>query len=153
METGKIHRGLILRNENASTNYSLDFLTKLYDEEGSGIFSVRNNILGHMQQGGSPSPFDRNYGTEMAVTATRSTALLTKIIIISKMCVIPKWCSEKHSKIIFKFDFRWLVEKGEENRVGNSVVTNDPETSVLLGLLREGHKVKQRSVFLSTQKE
>jgi 6-phosphofructokinase 1 len=71
METGKIHRGLILRNENASTNYSLDFLTKLYDEEGSGIFSVRNNILGHMQQGGSPSPFDRNYGTEMAVTATR----------------------------------------------------------------------------------
>ena len=71
MEKGKIHRGLILRNENASNNYSLDFLTQLYEEEGSGIFSVRQNILGHMQQGGSPSPFDRNYGTEMAATATR----------------------------------------------------------------------------------
>lgn len=27
------------------------------------------NILGHMQQGASPSPFDRNFGTKLAVKA------------------------------------------------------------------------------------
>ena len=27
---------------------------------------MRMNVLGHMQQGGVPSPFDRNYGTKMA---------------------------------------------------------------------------------------
>jgi 6-phosphofructokinase 1 len=32
------------------------------NEEGKGVFSARSNILGHMQQGGVPSPFDRNLG-------------------------------------------------------------------------------------------
>jgi 6-phosphofructokinase 1 len=41
----------------------------LYSEEGRGVFTVRNNVLGHMQQGGSPSPFDRNLGTKMAAKA------------------------------------------------------------------------------------
>ena len=31
------------------------------------MFTARQNILGHMQQGGSPSPFDRNFGTKMGV--------------------------------------------------------------------------------------
>jgi 6-phosphofructokinase len=34
-------------------------LCRLYAEEGKGRFTVRQNILGHMQQGGWPSPFDR----------------------------------------------------------------------------------------------
>jgi 6-phosphofructokinase 1 len=33
--------------------------------------SVRTNILGHMQQGGSPSPFDRNFATEMGAAAAK----------------------------------------------------------------------------------
>lgn len=41
----------------------------LYCEEGKGVFSVRKNVLGHMQQGGYPSPFDRNMGTKMAAKA------------------------------------------------------------------------------------
>ena len=45
------------------------FFDSLYGEEGRGIFTVRNNVLGHMQQGGSPSPFDRNLGTKMAAKA------------------------------------------------------------------------------------
>jgi len=61
-----VKRGLILRNENASENYSTDFIHRLYNEEGKGIFTCRMNILGHMQQGGRPSPFDRNLGTKMA---------------------------------------------------------------------------------------
>jgi 6-phosphofructokinase 1 len=64
-----VQRGLILRNEKASDNYNTDFIYRLYSEEGKGLFSTRSNILGHMQQGGSPSPFDRNMGTKMAAKA------------------------------------------------------------------------------------
>ncbi|CAO1400037.1 unnamed protein product [Diamesa hyperborea] len=64
-----VQRGLILRNEKASENYNTDFIHRLYSEEGKGLFSTRSNILGHMQQGGSPSPFDRNMGTKMAAKA------------------------------------------------------------------------------------
>nr|AHB50479.1 6-phosphofructokinase [Mayetiola destructor] len=61
-----VQRGLILRNEKASENYNTEFIHRLYTEEGKGLFSSRMNVLGHMQQGGSPTPFDRNMGTKMA---------------------------------------------------------------------------------------
>ncbi|KAK7484393.1 hypothetical protein BaRGS_00024398 [Batillaria attramentaria] len=61
-----VQRGLVLRNESANPNYTTDFIYQLFAEEGKGTFSVRMNVLGHMQQGGVPSPFDRNYGTKMA---------------------------------------------------------------------------------------
>ncbi|CAH1119706.1 unnamed protein product [Phaedon cochleariae] len=64
-----VQRGLILRNEKASDNYNTDFIYRLYSEEGKGLFSARMNVLGHMQQGGSPTPFDRNLGTKMAAKA------------------------------------------------------------------------------------
>jgi 6-phosphofructokinase 1 len=62
---GGINWGLILRNEKANVNYTSDFITRLYSEEGKD-FSCRLNVLGHMQQGGNPSPFDRHLGTKMA---------------------------------------------------------------------------------------
>ena len=46
--------------------YTLISWIRLYNEEGKEKFSVRQNILGHMQQGGWPSPFDRNVATKMA---------------------------------------------------------------------------------------
>nr|WDE40199.1 6-phosphofructokinase 1 [Tegillarca granosa] len=64
-----VQRGLILRNENANSNYSTEFIHNLFSEEGKGVFTCRSNVLGHMQQGGVPSPFDRNYGTKMAAKA------------------------------------------------------------------------------------
>ncbi|KAI5640570.1 phosphofructokinase domain-containing protein [Phthorimaea operculella] len=64
--TGGIQRGLILRNEKANDNYNTEFIYRLYSEEGKGLFTARSNVLGHMQQGGSPTPFDRNMGTKMA---------------------------------------------------------------------------------------
>ncbi|KAG7220716.1 hypothetical protein INR49_017830 [Caranx melampygus] len=60
-----VKRGLILRNENCNANYTTDFIFNLYSEEGKGIFDCRKNVLGHMQQGGTPTPFDRNFGTKM----------------------------------------------------------------------------------------
>ncbi|XP_047456832.1 ATP-dependent 6-phosphofructokinase, liver type [Mugil cephalus] len=64
-----IQRGLILRNENCHENYTTDFIHRLYSSEGKGIFDCRVNVLGHLQQGGEPSPFDRNYGTKLGVRA------------------------------------------------------------------------------------
>ncbi|XP_075994126.1 ATP-dependent 6-phosphofructokinase, platelet type isoform X2 [Genypterus blacodes] len=64
-----IQRGLILRNENSNENYTTDFIYQLYSEEGKGVFDCRKNVLGHMQQGGAPSPFDRNFGTKISAKA------------------------------------------------------------------------------------
>ncbi|XP_074657068.1 ATP-dependent 6-phosphofructokinase-like isoform X2 [Tubulanus polymorphus] len=64
-----VQRGLILRNEKANENYTTDFIHQLFSEEGKGVFVCRKNILGHMQQGGTPSPFDRNLGTKFAAKA------------------------------------------------------------------------------------
>ncbi|NXJ57731.1 PFKAM protein, partial [Spizaetus tyrannus] len=61
--------GLVLRNERCNENYTTDFIYNLYSEEGKGIFDCRKNVLGHMQQGGTPTPFDRNFGTKMGAKA------------------------------------------------------------------------------------
>ncbi|KAG8000432.1 ATP-dependent 6-phosphofructokinase, partial [Nibea albiflora] len=64
-----IQRGLVLRNEKCHENYTTDFIHKLYSSEGKGVFDCRVNVLGHLQQGGAPSPFDRNFGTKLGVRA------------------------------------------------------------------------------------
>ncbi|XP_069504120.1 ATP-dependent 6-phosphofructokinase, platelet type isoform X2 [Ambystoma mexicanum] len=70
MKTG-IQRGLVLRNENCNENYTTDFIYQLYSEEGRGVFDCRKNVLGHMQQGGAPSPFDRNFATKISAKAVQ----------------------------------------------------------------------------------
>uniref|UniRef100_A0A2K6ELX8 Phosphofructokinase, liver type n=1 Tax=Propithecus coquereli TaxID=379532 RepID=A0A2K6ELX8_PROCO len=64
-----IQRGLVLRNEKCHEHYTTDFLYNLYSSEGKGVFDCRTNVLGHLQQGGAPTPFDRNYGTKLGVKA------------------------------------------------------------------------------------
>jgi 6-phosphofructokinase 1 len=58
--------GLIIRNERANPIYSTGFMCALFEEEGHDLFDVRQAILGHMQQGGDPSPFDRIQATRFA---------------------------------------------------------------------------------------
>lgn len=58
--------GLMLRNEQANKVYSTSFMCALFEEEGGELFDVRQAILGHLQQGGSPSPFDRIMATRLA---------------------------------------------------------------------------------------
>ena len=59
--------GLIIRNEKANEVYSTSFMRTLFEEEGGDLFDVRQAILGHLQQGGAPSPFDRIFATRLAV--------------------------------------------------------------------------------------
>uniref|UniRef100_F1KSL6 ATP-dependent 6-phosphofructokinase n=1 Tax=Ascaris suum TaxID=6253 RepID=F1KSL6_ASCSU len=68
MEKG-VQRYLIVRCELANRNYTTEFVKQLFAEEGKGAFSTRTNVLGHAQQGGSPTPFDRNLGTKLAARA------------------------------------------------------------------------------------
>lgn len=58
--------GLIIRNESANKVYTTPFMSALFEEESQGLFDVRQSILGHLQQGGDPSPFDRIYATRLA---------------------------------------------------------------------------------------
>jgi 6-phosphofructokinase 1 len=58
--------GLVIRNEDANPVYSTNFICSLFEEEGKEVFDVRPAILGHLQQGGDPSPFDRIQATRLA---------------------------------------------------------------------------------------
>lgn len=74
------------RNENANANYTTDFIEHLFSEEGKGVFTCRKNVLGHMQQGGMPSPFDRNFGTKMAARALQYMADLIQQSVEASEC-------------------------------------------------------------------
>ena len=58
--------GLILRAEYANKIYDTPFMIALFEEEGRNLFDVRPAILGHLQQGGDPSPFDRIQSTRLS---------------------------------------------------------------------------------------
>ncbi|GAB3821378.1 6-phosphofructokinase [Tessaracoccus terricola] len=60
---------LAVMGENASEHYTTDVLRRLFDAEGDGSFTVRANVVGHVQQGGAPSPFDRINATRLAWSA------------------------------------------------------------------------------------
>jgi 6-phosphofructokinase 1 len=58
--------GLVIRSEYANPIYSTSFICSLFEEEGKNVFDVRPAILGHLQQGGDPSPFDRIQASRLA---------------------------------------------------------------------------------------
>ncbi len=58
--------GLMIRNETRQPVYTTGFMCALFEEEGDDLFEVRQTILGHIQQGGDPSPFDRIQATRLA---------------------------------------------------------------------------------------
>jgi 6-phosphofructokinase 1 len=58
--------GLLIRSEWANPFYTTSFMTALFEEEGKDLFDVRQSILGHLQRGGNPTPFDRIQATRLA---------------------------------------------------------------------------------------
>lgn len=63
--------GIIIRNEAASQNYDTDFIRRVLEEEGGGVFEARSSVLGHLQRGGAPSPFDRLLAARFGANAAR----------------------------------------------------------------------------------
>lgn len=62
---------LMIRNEFANPLYTAPFLAALFEEESKDLFNVRTSVLGHMQQGGNPTPSDRIMAARMAGEAVR----------------------------------------------------------------------------------
>ncbi len=58
--------GLVIRNEDANPVYTAEVMGAIFEEEGGDLFEVRQSILGHLQQGGNPTPFDRIQATRLA---------------------------------------------------------------------------------------
>ncbi|MCA9939715.1 MAG: 6-phosphofructokinase [Anaerolineales bacterium] len=58
--------GLTIRNESANPVYTTDFIKALFQEEGGDLYDVRTAVLGHIQQGGNPTPFDRIQAVRLA---------------------------------------------------------------------------------------
>lgn len=61
--------GLMIRSEKADRYYTTSFLATLFEKEGGDLFDVRQTILGHVQQGGSPTPYDRIQANRLAARA------------------------------------------------------------------------------------
>jgi 6-phosphofructokinase 1 len=101
--------GLMIRNENAGLLYDTTFMSTLFEQEGGGLFDVRQAILGHIQQGGSPSPFDRIQATRLA---TRCIEFL--ITEVAKPAPSAAAIGLKGGEVVFTslFDFPRLVEPG-----------------------------------------
>jgi len=60
---------LLIRNEEANRLYDASFMCAMFEEEGGALFDVRKSVLGHMQQGGDPTPEDRVRATQFAARA------------------------------------------------------------------------------------
>jgi len=69
LNTGFAHGkrlGVMIRNERAHPIYTSEFISSLLEAEGGDLFEVRMSVLGHLQQGGDPTPFDRILATRFA---------------------------------------------------------------------------------------
>ncbi|WP_341729751.1 6-phosphofructokinase [Brooklawnia sp.] len=50
---------LAIRNERASESYTTEFIGQMLEGASNGVYDVRTHIVGHVQQGGEPTPADR----------------------------------------------------------------------------------------------
>jgi 6-phosphofructokinase 1 len=49
--------------------FSVDLITKIFNEEGGSLFDARYASLGHTLQGGVPSPLDRARAVRLSIKA------------------------------------------------------------------------------------
>ncbi|KAJ3327069.1 6-phosphofructokinase, alpha subunit [Blyttiomyces sp. JEL0837] len=68
LDKGRGEGRVILRAEMASSEtYTTEVVSAILRAEGKGFFDSRTSVLGHLQQGGVPSPLDRIRATRLAV--------------------------------------------------------------------------------------
>ncbi|KAF8983921.1 6-phosphofructokinase, alpha subunit [Entomortierella lignicola] len=110
---------IIIRSQEASKTYTTDIVSAIIKEEGHQQFDSRTAILGHVQQGNSPTPMDRIRATLLAIT---SVDFLVEH-------------AQKRSP---------QSENAAESHSGPEVYNNDPESVAVAGL--HGNKVSFTSV-------
>ena len=107
--------GLLIRNEHADTCYTTAFMRALFEREGGDLFDVRQAILGHVQQGGAPSPFDRIQATRLAA---RCIEFLDREAAQANPAVVAAGLQGGRVEFTGLEDFPHLVEEGAQ-RVRN----------------------------------
>ncbi|SAL97232.1 hypothetical protein [Absidia glauca] len=58
---------VILRTEGVSTTYTTKVISEILEDEGGARFDSRTAVLGHIQQGNTPSPLDRIRASRLAI--------------------------------------------------------------------------------------
>ena len=61
----------MIRGEHVDDTYTTAFIKALFEREGGDLFDVRGSVLGHVQQGGDPTPFDRIQATRLASNSVK----------------------------------------------------------------------------------
>ena len=114
--------GLVIRNEDADAVYTTGFIRALFEKEGGDVWDAREAILGHIQEGGDPSPFDRiqatrlasrcvDYLVEQIESGTRESAmigLLSGRIHFTDLAEYPDLVEDGAQRPI---DQRWMVRR------------------------------------------
>jgi len=65
---------LAIRNEEASDSYTTEFMGQMLEGASNGNYDVRTHIIGHLQQGGEPTPADRLLAARVVSTGLRRMA-------------------------------------------------------------------------------
>ncbi len=65
---------LAIRNEKASESYTTEFIGRMLEGASNGVYDVRTHIIGHVQQGGEPTPADRLLAARFASEALTQLA-------------------------------------------------------------------------------
>ena len=114
--------GLIFRSEGADPVYTTEFVTSLFEKEGGDLFDARQVILGHVQEGGDPSPFDRIHATGLAArcieflceqltSGSRASAMVgfqAGRIQFTDLATYPTLVDEKHRRPVEQF---WMARR------------------------------------------
>jgi 6-phosphofructokinase 1 len=106
---------LMIRNEKAHPYYDLDFMRNFFNgecqkkfpknksfEEHQKVFNVRESILGHLQHGGDPSPYDRIWATRLAVYSIKQLIKLANEVKQNRNIMPPyQYVGYKDGEIVF----------------------------------------------------
>jgi 6-phosphofructokinase 1 len=120
---------IILRNEFCSDTYSAEVMSKIFEEEAEGSFDSRWVSLGHIVQGGRPSPLDRIRGARMAVMAVNYIEAFL--------------CPERLAKSVYEeyIGIKNVEIEGYLDNLEHAESNEDPASSELLQLLGSNSKI------------
>ena len=125
--------GLLIRSEHADAVYTTSFIKALFEREGEGLFDVRGATLGHVQQGGDPSPFDRIQATRLAWASVHH-------LVEQAVADVPTdaMVGLQHGKIRFTplAEFPALVEAGVHRPLEQGWRALQPVAEVMAGPVR-----------------
>ncbi|TPX32006.1 6-phosphofructokinase [Synchytrium microbalum] len=66
-QTASEGRVVLVSEYAAADAFNTTVISNIFKHEGAGLFDSRTTVLGHLQQGGIPSPLDRTRATRLAV--------------------------------------------------------------------------------------